>query len=96
LKLAIGICKDNNIFNIIVGSEDVVSQKCELYAVVTPGNEDPSKTSERLAKIFSKKLFLSSKMIQSEISKLLPGKCSIIKIETVKDKSETSLSNNNP
>lgn len=96
LELAIGICKNNNIFNIIVGSEDTVSQKCELYAIIVPGNEDPSKISERLAKIFSKKLSLNSKMVQSEISKLLPGKCTIRKIEEVKDKSETSLSNNNP
>ena len=81
LQLAIGITED---FKVIIGSEDIVRKysKLDIYFVVEPGEEDPSKLSQKITKILQEKLKVKGlKILQDDIAKSLPGKSRIVSIK---------------
>ena len=81
LQLAIGITED---FKVITGSEDVVRKysKLDIYFIVEPGDEDPSKLSQKILKILQDKLRVKGlKILLDDIAKSLPGKSRIVSIK---------------
>ena len=81
LQLAIGIADD---FKVIVGNEDVVRKysKFDIYFIIEPGDEDPSKLSQKIIKILQEKLKVKGlKILQDDIAKSLPGKSRIVSIK---------------
>lgn len=55
LRLAIGAALENEAPLLIVGPEDLVKRRSLVYAVLVPGDEDPSKLASRLRRLFASK-----------------------------------------
>ena len=81
LQLAVGITDD---FKVIIGSEEAVRKysKLDIYFVIEPGEEDPSKLSQKIIRILQEKLKVKGlKILQDDIAKSLPGKSRIVSIK---------------
>jgi len=81
LQLSIGITED---FKVITGNEDAVIKysNLDIYFVVEPGDEDPSKLSQKILKILQEKLRVKGlKILQDDLAKSLPGKSRIVSIK---------------
>ncbi|BCU70397.1 RNA-binding protein [Stygiolobus caldivivus] len=85
LELAVGLLRKDNEIKIIVGNTDNVSSKTDMYVVVSPGDEDPSKLGEKIIKYFHDKFGIQGlKAIKEDLIREIPGKSRILmkKIKT--------------
>jgi len=64
----------------IVGSEEAISSRTQIYVVLGPGDE-LERLAERLVKVFSRRAEVKGAgALKDEILKLLPGKSSILRV----------------
>lgn len=81
MQLAMGVTED---FKIIVGSEEIVRKMSgfNVYLILEPGDDDPSKLSQKILKIFQEKLKIKGlKVLQEDIIRALPGRSKIVTIK---------------
>lgn len=81
LQLFLGL---TNELKVIVGSEEVVKKFSgfNAYLLLEPGDEDPSKLTLKIIKIFQDKLKIKGlRILQDDILKSLPGKSRIVAIK---------------
>lgn len=79
LRLAIGIGIEEEYPLIIVGPEDLIKRRSIVYAVIMPGEEDPSQLAKRIKKLAYKKAGeeyseIISSLNAEEIRERLPGR----------------------
>jgi len=85
LKLALGISVEDNHPIVIVGPDYLVRKRSHIYAVLVPGDEDPSKVAKRLRSLFISKVDENIRDIVAGISVeelrlRLPGRSRILAI----------------
>lgn len=85
LKLALGISVEGDHPIVIVGPDYLVRKRSHVYAVLVPGDEDPSKVAKRLRSLFISKVDESVRDIIASISVeeirlRLPGRSRILAI----------------
>ena len=85
LKLALGISVEDEHPIVIVGPDYLVRKRSHVYAVLAPGDEDPSKVAKRLRGLFASKVNESVRDIVAsvsveEIRLRLPGRSRILAI----------------
>ncbi|QIW25288.1 fibronectin-binding domain-containing protein [Sulfolobus sp. S-194] len=81
MQLFLGLTED---FKVIVGSEEVVKKYSgfNIFILLEPGDEDPSKLSAKIIKILQEKLKLKGlRTLQDDIIRSLPGKSKIVAIK---------------
>ncbi|MBB5253226.1 ribosome rescue protein RqcH [Sulfurisphaera ohwakuensis] len=81
MQLFLGLTED---FKIIVGSEEVVKKysSSNIFILLEPGDDDPSKLSTKIIKILQEKLKLKGlRTLQDDIIRSLPGKSKIVAIK---------------
>jgi predicted ribosome quality control (RQC) complex YloA/Tae2 family protein len=79
LEIAVGLMREDAGFRVIVGSEDAVMSRSEVYAVLSPGDGGVSETASRLVKLFSRELGINVSPLLEEIGKALPGSSKLVK-----------------
>ncbi|HIQ24008.1 MAG TPA: fibronectin-binding domain-containing protein [Pyrodictium delaneyi] len=85
LKLAVGVGSEDEAPVVIVGPADLVRRRSLVYAVLVPGDEDPSKLAQRLKKLFVNKAAEEYRPIiealrHDEIRERLPGRSRMVYI----------------
>lgn len=88
LQLSLGITED---FKVITGNEDVIRKYSglDIYFILEPGDEDPSKLSIKILKILRERLKVKGlKILQDDITKAIPGRSRIISIKNKTQNSE--------
>ncbi len=86
LELALGIILNNDDqISVIVGSEEAVKIRTNHYVIVSPGDEEKDKISEKIIKIFQRLLPNTKGLyaLKEEIMDKLPGKSKIIKVSNL-------------
>ena len=85
LKLALGISVEKEHPIVIIGPDYLVRKRSHVYAVLAPGDEDPSKIAKRLRSLFTSKVddnirdVIASISVE-EIRLRLPGRSRILAI----------------
>lgn len=85
LKLAVGVGSEDGAPVVIVGPADLVHRRSLVYAVLVPGDEDPSKLAQRLKRLLANKAAEEYRPIiealrHDEIREKLPGRSRIVYI----------------
>ncbi|TRM99797.1 fibronectin-binding domain-containing protein [Sulfolobus sp. F1] len=86
LELALGIILNNSDqISVIVGSEEAVKTRTNYYVIVSPGDDEKDKISEKIIKIFQRLLPNTKGLyaLKEEIMDKLPGKSKIIKVSNL-------------
>ncbi|MEM1555308.1 MAG: ribosome rescue protein RqcH [Desulfurococcaceae archaeon] len=89
LKLALGVEKlDDPIygtyFRVIIGSEETVSRRSIIYAVLTPGDLSIEKTAQHIHRFFMEKLEVFKGYVNlNEVLDKIPGPSRILEVKTV-------------
>ncbi|AEM39571.1 protein of unknown function DUF814 [Pyrolobus fumarii 1A] len=84
LKLAIGLAEENDAPVVIVGPRELVRRRSLVYALLAPGDEEPSKLAKRLVRLFSSKLgdkaYLAKSLDVNELLRRIPGPSRVLEI----------------
>ncbi len=86
LKLAVGVAEEEGAPLVIVGPPDLVERRSLVYAILVPGDEDPSKLAARLRRVFAGKVADDEKkgLIEAlqveELARRIPGRSRAIKV----------------
>ncbi len=82
LRLGIGVGEENGAPVVIVGPPDLVARRSIVYAVLVPGDEDPSKLAARLRRLFRAKAGEKAPLVEAvkseEIRLRIPGRARAI------------------
>ncbi len=85
LRLALGLAEEDEAPLIIVGPRELVRRRSLVYAVLVPGDEEPSKLAKRLQRLFASKLgkekeYLAKSLDVNEIIRRIPGPSRVVEI----------------
>ncbi len=85
LRLGLGVAVENDAPIVIVGPPDLVKRRALVYAVLVPGDEDPSRLAKRLRRLLAAKASEESKPIidavkVEDIRLRLPGRARVIHV----------------
>jgi len=84
LKLAVGVADDEGAPLVIVGPQHLVEKRSIVYAVLAPGDEDPSKLAKRLHRLMKQRLgdaeerLLVEALNPEELRARIPGRSRIL------------------
>lgn len=85
LRLAVGVGAEDEAPVIIMGPVELVRRRSIVYAILVPGDEDPTKLAQRMKKLFADKAVEEYRPIiealrHDEIRERLPGRSRIVYI----------------
>lgn len=85
LRLAIGIAEEDEAPLVIVGPRELVRRRSLVYAVLVPGDEEPSRLAKRLQRLFASRLggekeYLAKSLDVNEIIRRLPGPSRVVEV----------------
>ena len=84
LKLALGVGIEDEAPLVIAGPEELVRKRSVVYAVLVPGDEDPSRLAQRIRRVFRNKVEEKYRAVldalkAEEIRLRIPGKARVIR-----------------
>lgn len=86
LRLALGIGLENEAPVVIVGPPELVKRRSIVYAVLVPGDEDPSKLAQRLRRLLANKAEEEQRpaveaVSHEEIRERVPGRSRVVYVD---------------